>query len=136
MAKAISDDELKLLISKKLRQLRAQSQKTIEETANDLDLDITQYMRLLKGVRLPHLATLVNINKLYGLNMDWWFTEMLDNKKDKNKITNRHLEFELLSSFRKLSLSQKELLLGMINNLPKNQKRIKKNIARHNLPNP
>jgi transcriptional regulator with XRE-family HTH domain len=132
MAKTISDSNLKLLVSQKLRQLRTQSQKTIEETANDLDLDITQYMRLLKGTRLPRLSTLLNINTLYGLNMDWWFAEIANNRKDKINVKEKSLEFELLNSFRKLDLNHKETVVGMIHNLFKNKQRIKKYTARRN----
>ncbi|MDR1453867.1 MAG: helix-turn-helix domain-containing protein, partial [Candidatus Margulisbacteria bacterium] len=77
------EQNLKTLISKKLRQLRENSNETLEKTADFLDLNYSQYYRLLQGTQLPHLATLMKINQAYGLNMDWWFEDFAEIRTNK-----------------------------------------------------
>ena len=76
MDKEITNEELKELISQKLALLRQNSRQTVEATAFDLGMDYSEYYRLLRGERLPHLRTLLRINKKYGISMDWWFNKL------------------------------------------------------------
>jgi transcriptional regulator with XRE-family HTH domain len=123
MSELITDKDLKLLISKKLRLLRESSKKTLENSAEDLNLDYAQYCRMLKGTTLPHLVTLANINKFYNLDMNWWFKEPREYARDKARLREKTVEFELISSFQKLDIQTKEIVLGMINNLSKKRKK-------------
>jgi transcriptional regulator with XRE-family HTH domain len=109
------EQNLKSLISKKLGQLRSKNHKTLEESANFLDLDYAQYYRLLKGRQLPHLATLIRINQAYGLDMNWWFKDFA---KSKPKVTVRAVpqanEQELLERFSRLDHKSRKILLKML----------------------
>ncbi|MDR1998089.1 MAG: helix-turn-helix domain-containing protein [Candidatus Margulisbacteria bacterium] len=119
----ITDGDLKLLISRKLRLLREKSKKTLENTAEDLNLDYAQYCRMLKGNSLPHLVTLANISKFYNLDINWWFKGLEERAPDKARIYEKAVEFELASSFKKLDMQTKEIILGMINNLTRKRKK-------------
>jgi transcriptional regulator with XRE-family HTH domain len=123
MGELITARDLKLLISKKLRLLRERSKKTLENSAEDLNLDYAQYCRMLKGTALPHLVTLAKINKFYNLDMNWWFKEPRGCAQDKVRVREKTLEFELISSFQKLDIRTKEIVLEMINNLSKKRKK-------------
>ncbi|MDR1453361.1 MAG: hypothetical protein LBJ25_05250 [Candidatus Margulisbacteria bacterium] len=109
------EQNLKSLISKKLGQLRSKNHKTLEESADFLDLDYAQYCRLLKGQQLPHLATLMRINQAYGLDMNWWFKDFA---KTKPKIPARAVprvnEQELLERFSQLDHKSRKILLKML----------------------
>ncbi|MDR1322977.1 MAG: helix-turn-helix transcriptional regulator [Candidatus Margulisbacteria bacterium] len=112
------EQNLKTLISKKLGQLRSKNHKTLEESADFLDLDYAQYYRLLKGQQLPHLATLIRINQAYGLDMNWWFKDFV---KAKPKVTARAVppasEQELLERFSRLDHKSRKILLKMLRRL-------------------
>ena len=126
-----SDADIKKIISEKLQQLREKSQKTLEKTAQELNLDVTQYQRLLKGDRLPRLDTMININKAYNLSLDWWFGEFYGKSVDKSTIINNALITELVENFNNLDSNYQEAVLGMIANLGKNQKRLKKLVLKY-----
>ncbi|GBR74898.1 helix-turn-helix XRE-family transcriptional regulators [Candidatus Termititenax aidoneus] len=112
------EQNLKSLISKKLEQLRSKNHKTLEESADFLDLDYAQYYRLLKGRQLPHLATLIRINQAYGLDMNWWFKDLA---KTKPKIAARAVspanEQELLERIGRLDHKSRKILLKMLRQL-------------------
>jgi transcriptional regulator with XRE-family HTH domain len=131
MDRFVSGDDLKLIVSKKLQQLREKSQKTLEETARELNLDVTQYIRLLRGVRLPRLDTMININKVYGLSLDWWFSEVYGKPAKDEAIVDKSLEVELVENFKGLNTVCKEVVLSMITNLNKNQQRLKKLVSKY-----
>jgi transcriptional regulator with XRE-family HTH domain len=123
MEKEISNTELKNLFSQKLNWLHKKHKKGIEEAALDLNLDYAQYYMLLKGKRLPQLRTLVNINKLYGLSMEWWFRELDKIKpKDAEKLEKKITEFELISSFNKLDKNAQAVVLRLLKNYHKERK--------------
>jgi transcriptional regulator with XRE-family HTH domain len=119
MDKEITNEELKKLLSGKLALLRQNSGQTVEATAFDLGMDYSEYYRLLRGDRLPHLRTLLRINKKYGLNMDWWFNAR--EKLPPVKLTKRTTEYELLSNYNKLNLHTRKFILGMLKCLAKDR---------------
>ncbi|MDR1996770.1 MAG: helix-turn-helix domain-containing protein [Candidatus Margulisbacteria bacterium] len=122
MDKAITNEHLKELLSRKLGLLRASTGQTIEDTAFDLGMDFSEYYRLLKGIRLPHLRTLLRISKKYGVTLDWWFEELpAALPQDTSKIENIDI-FELVSSYNKLRPQAKEVVLEMLKSLAKNHK--------------
>jgi transcriptional regulator with XRE-family HTH domain len=116
------EQNLKSLISKKLEQLRSKNHKTLEESADFLDLDYAQYYRLLKGRQLPHLATLIRINLAYGLDMNWWFKDLA---KTKPKIAVCAVSpantQELLERFSQLDHRSRKILLKMLRQLTSGQ---------------
>jgi transcriptional regulator with XRE-family HTH domain len=119
----ITSKDLKDLISKKLTWLRKKYKKTIPEAAVDLNLDYTTYYMIAKGIQLPHLLTLFNINKRYGLSMDWWFKELDKIKpRDAEKLEKKVAEFELLSSFNKLDKNAQAVALRLLKNYSKERK--------------
>jgi len=123
MDKEISNTDLKKLFSQKLSWLHKKHKKGIEETALDLNLDYAQYYMLLKGNRLPQLRTLVNINKIYGLSMDWWFCDLDKiSARQQEKSEKKIMEFELLSNFNKLDKNAKAVVLQLLKNYHKERK--------------
>jgi transcriptional regulator with XRE-family HTH domain len=118
MASSTLNQELKALISEKLRQLREKSKQTLEEEAYFLDLDYAQYYRLLKGNCLPSLETLVKINQAYGLDMNWWFNETAKfPEKMTAQIKQRKENLEILSKYNKLDERAREFVRKMLKNL-------------------
>jgi transcriptional regulator with XRE-family HTH domain len=117
------EQNLKTLISKKLRQLRKNSNETLEKTADFLDLNYSQYYRLLQGTQLPHLATLMKINQAYGLNMDWWFNDFAEIRTNKvltkEAVTQKAAEKELLNNFNKLDARSRKALQKILKTMLK-----------------
>jgi transcriptional regulator with XRE-family HTH domain len=118
--KELTNEQLKKLLSKKLALLRQKNKQTIEATALDLGMNFSEYYRLLKGDRLPHLLTLLKINRKYDLNMDWWFSE-LKNKTAAQNIHKKAEDFLLLSNYHKLDEQARQVVLDMLKNLAKNR---------------
>jgi transcriptional regulator with XRE-family HTH domain len=122
MDRELTNADLKSLISRKLTKLSADSKQTIEESGRDLGMDYSEYYRLLKGIRLPHLLTLLKINQKYGVSMDWWFNDMeTDNKKNTAKIA----EFELVNNFKKLDEQAQNFISEILRSLVRNRKQEK-----------
>jgi transcriptional regulator with XRE-family HTH domain len=118
MSSSALNQELKILISKKLQQLREKSKQTLEEEAYFLDLDYAQYYRILKGTSLPGLETLIKINQAYGLDMNWWFNETTKiPEKMKAQIKQRKENLEVLSGYNKLDDRAREFVRKMLKNL-------------------
>jgi transcriptional regulator with XRE-family HTH domain len=116
-------NDLKKTISRKLTILQEKSGKTIEATAYDLDMHFSQYYRLLKGQRLPILPTLLRINKLYGLNMDWWFAGVDYVPPPRQTTPSKNpLEFQLLYSFKKLNNKAQKTAVTILKTLARNWK--------------
>jgi transcriptional regulator with XRE-family HTH domain len=111
------EQNLKTLISKKLGQLRSKNHKTLEESADFLDLDYAQYYRLLKGQQLPHLATLIRINQAYGLDMNWWFKDFAKTKLQTAHAVPPASAQELLERFSQLDHKSRKILLKMLRRL-------------------
>ncbi|GBR76822.1 helix-turn-helix XRE-family transcriptional regulators [Candidatus Termititenax persephonae] len=119
MDKEITNAEIKKLLSKKLATLRKDSGQTLEATADELNLDLSEYFRILKGQRLPQLRTLLRINKKYGLNMDWWFKELEETAVNEKHFRQKAIEAQLLSLLRKLDLGSQEVVLSLARALVK-----------------
>ena len=125
MDNSLLEDNLKKLISKKLNQLRENSKETLEKTADFLDLNYSQYYRLLQGTQLPHLATLIKINQAYGLDMNWWFADLAEVKPpalSRTDISRRAAEKELLNNFHKLDGQARKNLQKLLKNMLKKYK--------------
>jgi transcriptional regulator with XRE-family HTH domain len=113
MSKEITNTDIKKLLSKKLAALRQDSGQTLEATADELGLDLSEYFRILKGQRLPQLRTLLRINKKYGLNMDWWFAELEDAVVDEKHFRRKTIAAQLLGLLRRLDLGSQEVVLSL-----------------------
>ncbi|MDR1323739.1 MAG: helix-turn-helix domain-containing protein [Candidatus Margulisbacteria bacterium] len=113
-----TDKHLKTLIGKRLTQLKKESGKTIEQTAEDLDLDYSQYFNLLHGKRLAKLTTIVNIANAYGLELDWFVREKSGLKSKDNVDALR-----LLSGFRRLSAEVRDFVLRALDAAAKKKSR-------------
>jgi transcriptional regulator with XRE-family HTH domain len=119
MDKEITNDALKELLSQKLALLRQNSKQTVEATAFDLGMDYSEYYRLLRGERLPHLRTLLRINKKYGISMDWWFNKL--EGKPPIKLNKRAVEFELLNNYNKLNVHTRKVIFAMLKSLARDK---------------
>ena len=110
---------LKEITSRKLALLLKNSGKTLEATAYDLNIPLSQYYRLLKGQCLPLLPTFLNISRVYGVSLDWWFQ---NSKPPKTVKTHKNLlEYKLLKAFKKLDAKSQKSAVGILNALAKNQ---------------
>jgi transcriptional regulator with XRE-family HTH domain len=119
MAKEITKGTLGKLISNKLNFLRKSSGQTNEATADSLDLDLSEFYKLLRGKRIPHLMTLLRINQKYGVTMDWWFSELEETSRDKLHIRSKALELQILNTIRKLDIRFQEIAFDIVKTLRK-----------------
>ncbi|GBR73882.1 hypothetical protein NO1_1153 [Candidatus Termititenax aidoneus] len=118
MRSAITEQELKNLISEKLRYLRSKSKQTLEESAYFLNIDYAQYYRLLNAKCLPRLITLLKINKAYGLDMNWWFKDFLEvTSKIEAKINKNEEDAEVLNNYHRLDERAREFVRKMLKTL-------------------
>ncbi|MDR1453509.1 MAG: helix-turn-helix domain-containing protein [Candidatus Margulisbacteria bacterium] len=113
---------LKKIISQKLAFLLKYSGKTIEATAYELGMDFSQYYRLLKGQRLPMLPTLLRVNKLYGVDMNWWFVDIGKAARPVIRHSGNPLEYQLVNSFKKLSRPAQKTAVSMLKAMARNLK--------------
>jgi transcriptional regulator with XRE-family HTH domain len=73
MDKSNLEKELKILISSKLKQIRKQSGNTIEQMAEEIGIEYTNFWNLYSGVNLPRLTTLFQMSKTYDFPINYWF---------------------------------------------------------------
>jgi transcriptional regulator with XRE-family HTH domain len=113
-----AEQDLKILFSKKLKELRQKSKKTLWASADLLDMDYSQYYRMLSGKHLPRLETLIKVNKLYHLDMNWWFNDLIKlSARKKSNICKNIQETELLALFRKLKPQARNLAVKILKDL-------------------
>ncbi|MDR1997725.1 MAG: helix-turn-helix domain-containing protein [Candidatus Margulisbacteria bacterium] len=113
MLEEISNDYLKKLFSRKLALLREISGQTMEAAADSLDMDVSAYYMLVSGKRLPHIKTLLRLNKKYNVTMDWWFKELYETPSSKTDPRAKAIELEILGNLRKLNGKTQAILLGI-----------------------
>jgi transcriptional regulator with XRE-family HTH domain len=113
MSEDISNDYLKKLFSRKLALLRETSAQTMEAVAESLDMDVSAYYMLLSGKRLPHIKTLLRLNRKYGVTMDWWFKELQETSSNKTNTRIEAIAAETLNNLRKLDSKGQKILLGI-----------------------
>ena len=113
---------LKKAISAKLAYLLKNSGRTLEATAYSLDMHLSQYYKLLKGERLPSMPTLMRINKLYDINMDWWFKDIKEVPSPRHRELKNPLEFQLVNTFKKLNPHAQKTVLATVKTLARRLK--------------
>ncbi|MDR1323556.1 MAG: helix-turn-helix domain-containing protein [Candidatus Margulisbacteria bacterium] len=119
MTSEINSEILKKLISEKMEFLRKNSGETNEVAADSLDIDLSEFYRILKGHRLPHLKTLLRISKKYGVSLDWWFSELDETTLDRTAIRQRAFESQIASRIKKLDVRTQKAVLAMLKILVK-----------------
>jgi transcriptional regulator with XRE-family HTH domain len=107
-----TNEVLKKLISEKLDFLRKNSGETNEAAADSLDIDLSEFYRILKGHRLPHLSTLLRINQKYGVSMDWWFSEL--DGTAQTPVRQKAFELQISSLVKKLDAKTQAAVLAML----------------------
>jgi transcriptional regulator with XRE-family HTH domain len=117
-----TSDDLKRLISRKLELLRQQSGQTIEASAMELNMDRSEFFRILKGQRLPMLTSMVRISKKYGVSLDWWFEDTDKIPKRQNKAMYAPQEYQMLKTFKKLNDRAQKTALDTLKVLARNLK--------------
>jgi transcriptional regulator with XRE-family HTH domain len=127
MDNKITNADLKKILSGKLSGLRARSGETIEETAFALGMDTSDYFKLLRGQRLPHLLTLIRISQKYGVGLNWWFAEFDTAPKTKEKNKNNYLEFRIAKIVKPLNERLQKAALSMLKTSVKNLVSVSKN---------
>ena len=120
MDNKITNADLKRLLSEKLSILRERSGETMEETAFALGMDTSDYFKLLKGKRLPHLLTLIRISQKYGVELSWWFDGLGKIPKSKEKTKNNYLEFRIAKIVKPLDDHLQKAALSMLKASVKN----------------
>jgi transcriptional regulator with XRE-family HTH domain len=112
---------LKETISQKLTFLLKKSGKTLNTTANDLQMPLSQYYRLLKGQRLPLLPTFVHISRTYGRSLDWWFEDIKSLPKQIEAAKNP-IEYQLFKTLKNLDARGQKIALSLLKTLAKSLK--------------
>jgi transcriptional regulator with XRE-family HTH domain len=117
----LSNEQLKKLLSRKLSLLRKKSGKTIEATADSLDMDFSEYYRMLRGKNLPQLRTLLRFSKRYGVTLDWWFKELRkippEISENIKRLHRKNIESKVLNALRQLDTRHQEVVLDTVQSL-------------------
>jgi transcriptional regulator with XRE-family HTH domain len=121
MTKELNSENIKKAISCKLDILRRNSGQTVEATADNMNIDLSEFYRILRGRRLPQLPTLLRISRKYGVAMDWWFNELADTPQDKVHIRQKSFELQILHTLKKLDTKLQKSILAMLKSLAKSQ---------------
>ncbi|MDR1452865.1 MAG: helix-turn-helix transcriptional regulator [Candidatus Margulisbacteria bacterium] len=125
----ITNERLKRLLSRKLALLRKKSGQTIEATADSLDMDPSEYYRMLCGKNLPHLLTLLRFSRKYGVTLDWWFdgVEMVPPMAQRQmlRLQSKNLEGQIVLLLRRLDVRFQEVLLDTAKSLVRKTEKIK-----------
>jgi transcriptional regulator with XRE-family HTH domain len=119
MTKELTPEDIKKAISEKLEILRKNSGQTNEAAADSLDIDLSEFYRILKGHRMPKLHTFLRISQKYGMKLDWWFSEMQELPRGIKQFQKRALEMRAVNLFQKLDTKFQEFVLNLIKDLVK-----------------
>ncbi|MDR1322918.1 MAG: helix-turn-helix transcriptional regulator [Candidatus Margulisbacteria bacterium] len=123
MDEEFTNEQLKELLSRKLAMLRKRSGQTIEATADSLDMDFSEYYRMLRGKNMPQLRTLLRFSRRYGVTLDWWFdgVEMIPPAAARHvlRLQSKNLEGQIVSLLRRLDARFQEVLLDTAKSLVK-----------------
>ncbi|GBR74612.1 helix-turn-helix domain containing protein [Candidatus Termititenax aidoneus] len=113
--------DLKKIVSRKLELLRKQSGQTIDSAAAELEMDRSEFFRILKGKRLPMLRSMFRISKRYGVSMDWWFVGI--DELPKRAVAGKNpREYQLLRIFKNLPERAQKTVLATVKTLARNLK--------------
>ncbi|MDR1453000.1 MAG: helix-turn-helix domain-containing protein [Candidatus Margulisbacteria bacterium] len=115
MDKSNLEKELKILISSKLKQIRKQSGNTIEQMAEEIGIEYTNFWNLYSGVNLPRLSTLFQLSKTYNFPIGYWF-EGLEKLTVKEKAAARQKTklANLLNVYQKLDENTQDVVLNIL----------------------
>jgi transcriptional regulator with XRE-family HTH domain len=119
MTKELTPEDVKKTISKKLEMLRKNSGQTNEAAADSLDIDLSEFYRILKGHRMPKLHTFLRISQKYGTKLDWWFSETQELPRGTKQFHKRAFEMRVMNLFQKLDAKFQEFVLNLIKDLVK-----------------
>jgi transcriptional regulator with XRE-family HTH domain len=120
MDNKITNENLKRMLSQKLAMLREKSGQTMEAAAYDLDMNVSDYFRLLKGQRLPHLLNLLRLSKKYGVSLDWWFRELQEIPRSAAQSQRDSFEAQALLVLKKLDSKLQPSALSLLKASVKN----------------
>jgi transcriptional regulator with XRE-family HTH domain len=112
---------LKEIISRKLTFLLKKSGKTLNTTADDLQMPLSQYYRLLKGQRLPLLPTFVHISRAYGMSLDWWFKD-IESRPKQIETAENPIEYQLFKTLKGFDPRGQKIALALLKTLAKSLK--------------
>jgi transcriptional regulator with XRE-family HTH domain len=122
MSLYLNDENLKQIISKKLEMLRRQSGLTMERTAHDLEMDTSEYFRILKGQRVPLLRSMIRFSRKYAVSLDWWFEDIKLPQKQ-NEPVKDPLEYQVFKILKGLDTKGRKITLDTLKALTKNLKK-------------
>ena len=116
------ESELKDLISSKLKEIKEQTGKTLEEMADEVSLEFSVFYNLYNGVHAPRLTTLFKISRVYDLPIDFWFSKF-SKLTDKTNVRKNAKHSSLVNIYKKLDNTSQDLVLDMLKGLVKRRKR-------------
>jgi transcriptional regulator with XRE-family HTH domain len=122
MHNKITSDLLKKQLSAKLALLRHKTGETIESVAVDLEMNTSDYFKLLKGQRLPHLLNLCKLSQKYDVPLDWWFNDLKKMPKTAVLARRNCLEAQVANALKKLEPKTQKAVLAALKTLAKNLK--------------
>ncbi|MDR1997127.1 MAG: helix-turn-helix transcriptional regulator [Candidatus Margulisbacteria bacterium] len=116
MDRAIIEQELKAVISGKLKQIRADNDHSIEKMAEETDLEYTAFYNIYSGRNLPRLPTLIQISQTYAIPMEFWFRNITELKppEKKENIHRSGLELDILRVFARLDAVTRDVILKIL----------------------
>jgi transcriptional regulator with XRE-family HTH domain len=121
MDKSSIERELKLLISGKLKKIKAQTGSSLEKMADEIGIDYVSLYNVYKGVNLPRIVTLFQISQAYDLPLGFWFKEA-ERLAGRRKNSRRREQAAALRLFDQLDTrNQKVMLKIMRHSLKKKQ---------------
>ena len=112
----IIEKELKGLISDKLKEIKKQTGKTLEEMADDVSLEYSVFYNLYTGKHAPRLTTLFKVSRVYELPIDFWFSKF-NKLTDKISVHQQVKYSELLNTYKKLDEPAQDFVLYMLKGL-------------------
>jgi transcriptional regulator with XRE-family HTH domain len=122
MHNKLTNDILKKQLSAKLALLRSKTGETIENVAVDLEMNTSDYFKLLKGQRLPHLLNLCKLSQKYSVPLDWWFNDLKGIPKTTSLAKRDCLEAQVTNALKKLDPKAQRAALAALKTLAKNLK--------------
>ena len=109
------DRELKALISAKLKQIRKDSDHSIEKMAAEIGLEYTAFYNIYNGRNLPRLLTLIQISQTYNIPLDFWFKDLGSaGKEEKETPLLSNPQHDILRVFAKLDDNTKNVVLNIL----------------------
>ena len=115
MDKTKIEQELRALISSKLKEIRKKSGNTIEAMSEEIGIQYTNFWNVYSGANLPRLSTLAQISRTYNLPISYWFEDMDKiSPKRQAEVQKKTKTVDMLTTYEKLDENTQEVILKIL----------------------